>query len=48
MALGAAMVGAYTVAAIGQGEDFATIASSAAVTAVLAGFWYFVGWLQNR
>jgi hypothetical protein len=48
MALFAAMFGAYTVAAIAQGEDFATIASSGAAFAVLGGFWYFVGWLQNR
>jgi len=48
MALVAAMFGAFTIASIAKGEDFATIASSGVAFAVLAGLWYFVGWLQNR
>jgi len=42
------MFGAYTVAAIVQREDFATIASSGIAALVLGGLWYFIGWLQYR
>ena len=38
----------YAVACIVQGEDAATVASSAIAAAILGGFSYFLGWLEFR